>query len=131
MLDLGMIKKGKPYYGPYDAQELLVKYEDEIGIKMVPFKMMVYVSEKNKYYEINNVPKNYKSLNISGTEFRQKLENGDDIPDWFSYPEVVKQLRTAYPEKTKQGLHYFSQDYLVQVNQPLQMVFYQNFWKRN
>ena len=45
----GNDKNGKPYYGPYDAQELLIKYEDEIGIKMVPFKMMVYVSEKNKY----------------------------------------------------------------------------------
>ncbi|MAN35486.1 MAG: adenylyltransferase [Candidatus Marinimicrobia bacterium] len=103
----GNDKNGKPYYGPYDAQELLIKYEDEIGIKMVPFKMMVYVSEKNKYYEINNVPKNCKSLNISGTEFRQKLENGDEIPAWFSYPEVVKQLRTAYPEKTKQGFTLF------------------------
>jgi len=103
----GNDKSGKPYYGPYDAQELLIKYEDEIGIKMVPFKMMVYVSEKNKYYEINNVPKNCKSLNISGTEFRQKLENGDEIPAWFSYPEVVKQLRIAYPEKTKQGFTLF------------------------
>tara|TARA_S200000501_G_scaffold128592_1_gene121495 strand:- start:17498 stop:19180 length:1683 start_codon:yes stop_codon:yes gene_type:complete len=103
----GNDKNGEPYYGPYDAQELLIKYEDEIGIKMVPFKMMVYVLEKNKYYEINNVPKNCKSLNISGTEFRQKLENGDDIPDWFSYPEVVKQLRRAYPKKTKQGFTLF------------------------
>ena len=103
----GNDKNGKPYYGPYDAQELLVKHEKEIGIKMVPFKMMVYVKEKNKYYEINKVPNNCKSLNISGTEFRQKLENGDDIPSWFSYPEVVKELRKAYPEKTKQGFTIF------------------------
>ncbi len=103
----GNDKNGKPYYGPYDAQELLVKHEKEIGIKMVPFKMMVYVKEKNQYYEINKVPNNCKSLNISGTEFRQKLENGDDIPSWFSYPEVVKELRKAYPEKTKQGFTIF------------------------
>jgi len=103
----GNDKNGNPYYGPYDAQELLVKHEEEIGIKMVPFKMMVYVKEKNQYYEINKVPNNCNSLNISGTEFREKLENGDDIPSWFSYPEVVKELRKAYPEKTKQGFTLF------------------------
>ena len=103
----GNDKNGNPYYGSYDAQELLVKHEEEIGIKMVPFKMMVYVKEKNQYYEINKVPNNCNSLNISGTEFREKLENGDDIPSWFSYPEVVKELRKAYPEKTKQGFTLF------------------------
>ena len=103
----GNDENGEPYYGPYDAQELLVKHEEEIGIKMVPFKMMVYVKEKNQYYEINKVPDNCRSLNISGTEFREKLENGDDIPSWFSYSEVVKELRKAYPEKTKQGFTLF------------------------
>ena len=103
----GNDKNGNPYYGAYDAQELLIKYEKEIGIKMVPFKMMVFVKEKNKYYEITKVPKNCTSLNISGTEFRQKLEDGDNIPNWFSYPEVVKELRKAYPEKTKQGFTLF------------------------
>ena len=103
----GNDKNGDPYYGAYDAQELLIKYEKEIGIKMVPFKMMVFVKEKNKYYEITKVPKNCTSLNISGTEFRQKLEDGDNIPSWFSYPEVVKELRKAYPEKTKQGFTLF------------------------
>jgi len=103
----GNDKNGNPYYGPYDAQELLVKHEEEIGIKMVPFKMMVYVKEKNQYYGIDKIPNNCKSLNISGTEFREKLENGDNIPAWFSYPEVVKELRKAYPKKTKQGFTLF------------------------
>ncbi|MDB4859667.1 bifunctional sulfate adenylyltransferase/adenylylsulfate kinase [Candidatus Marinimicrobia bacterium] len=103
----GNDKNGNPYYGAYDAQELLIKYEKEIGIKMVPFKMMVFVKEKNKYYEITKVPKSCTSLNISGTELRQKLEDGDNIPSWFSYPEVVKELRKAYPEKTKQGFTLF------------------------
>ena len=103
----GNDKNGNPYYGAYDAQELLIKYEKEIGIKMVPFKMMVFVKEKNKYYEITKVTKSCTSLNISGTELRQKLEDGDNIPSWFSYPEVVKELRKAYPEKTKQGFTLF------------------------
>jgi len=103
----GNDKNGDPYYGPYDAQELLVKHEKEIGIKMVPFKMMVYIKDKDKYMEISTVPKNYKISSISGTELREKLKNDHKIPSWFSYPEVVKELKKAYPSKEKQGFTIF------------------------
>ena len=103
----GNDKEGNPYYGPYDAQELLVKHEDEIGLKMVPFKMMVYVQDKDEYMEISSVPKGLKTLNISGTELRSRLENGQDIPSWFSYPEVVKELKKSYPSKEHQGFTIF------------------------
>tara|TARA_Y100000590_G_scaffold419331_1_gene520980 strand:+ start:470 stop:2155 length:1686 start_codon:yes stop_codon:yes gene_type:complete len=103
----GNDENGNPYYGPYDAQELLVKHEDEIGIKMVPFKMMVYVEDKDEYMEISSVPKELKTLNISGTELRKKLEKEQDIPSWFSYPEVVKELKKSYPPKNQQGFTIF------------------------
>ncbi len=103
----GNDKNGNPYYGPYDAQELLVKHEDEIGIKMVPFKMMVYVQDKDEYMEISSVPENFKTLNISGTDLRKKLENGKEIPSWFSYPEVVKELKKSYPPTEEQGFTIF------------------------
>tara|TARA_B100001094_G_scaffold318381_1_gene361861 strand:- start:2348 stop:4045 length:1698 start_codon:yes stop_codon:yes gene_type:complete len=103
----GTDKKGKAYYGPYDAQNLLIKHEDEIGIKMVPFKMMVYVKEEDQYMEIDSVPKNKTSLNISGTELRNKLENGKKIPNWFSYPDIVSELQKVYPLKEKQGFTLF------------------------
>ena len=41
----GNDSQGNPFYGAYDAQEMLQKYEEEIGVKMVPFKLMVYVKE--------------------------------------------------------------------------------------
>ncbi len=103
----GTDKNGKAYYGPYDAQNLLIKHEDEIGIKMVPFKMMVYVKEDDQYMEIDSVPKNKTSLNISGTELRNKLENGKEIPNWFSYPDIVSELQKVYPLKEKQGFTLF------------------------
>ena len=103
----GKDENNKPYYGPYDAQELLLKHEDELGIKMVPFRMMVYVKDKDCYMPIDEVPKNTKTLNISGTELRQKLENGQRIPEWFSYPDVVNELRKVYPLKEEQGFTLF------------------------
>jgi len=103
----GNDKNGSPYYGAYDAQNLLIKHEDEIGIKMVPFKMMVYVEDDDQYMQIDTVPENKKSLNISGTELRRKLENGKKIPSWFSYPDIVNELQKVYPIKEKQGFTLF------------------------
>ena len=103
----GKDEKGNPYYGPYDAQNLLLKHEDEIGIKMVPFKMMVYVEELDQYMQIDSVPEGKTSLNISGTELREKLEKGKKIPSWFTYPDIVKELQKVYPIKEKQGFTLF------------------------
>ena len=103
----GKDENDKPYYGPYEAQELLLKHEEELGIKMVPFRMMVYVKDKDCYLPIDEVPENTKTLNISGTELRQKLENGQRIPEWFSYPDVVNELRKVYPLKEEQGFTLF------------------------
>jgi len=98
---------GKPFYGPYDAQVLVEKFQSEIGIEMVPFKMVVYAEGISEYIAIDEVSENENILNISGTEFRERLENGDDIPDWFSYPEVVDELRMVYPLKQDRGFTLF------------------------
>ena len=103
----GNDQSGNPYYGPYDAQELVSKYEKDIGIKMVPFKMMVYVQDIDEYMEIDKVPKEYKSLSVSGSELRHRLENNHEIPDWFSYPDIVEELHKVYPPKDKQGFTVF------------------------
>jgi sulfate adenylyltransferase len=103
----GNDSKDKPFYGPYEAQELVKQYEEEIGMEMVPFRMMVYVEERAGYMPIDEVAKDQKTLNISGTEFRRRLMEGLEIPDWFSYPEVVDELRKTHPPKHEQGFTIF------------------------
>ena len=98
---------GKPFYGPYDAQELFKKHQADIGVTMVPFNMMVYLEGEDKYVPDNEVPKGERVLNISGTELRQRLNEGRDIPGWFTYPEVVQELRRSYPPRHKQGVTIF------------------------
>jgi len=98
---------GKPFYGPYDAQELFRKHEKDIGVTMVPFNMMVYLEEHDRYVPDNEVPKGARVLNISGTELRDRLNEGRDIPSWFTYPEVVRELRRSYPPRHKQGVTIF------------------------
>jgi len=103
----GSDRNGKPFYGPYEAQELFKKHEAEIGVTMVPFNMMVYLEDQNKYVPDNEVPSGARVLNISGTELRQRLNEGREIPGWFTYPEVVHELRRSYPPRHQQGVTIF------------------------
>ncbi len=103
----GSDSKGVPFYGPYDAQELLRKYEKEIGVEMVPFKLMVYVEELNSYYPDDEVPEGKRTINISGTELRRRLADGSEIPKWFTFPEIAEELRKTHPPRHKQGFTVF------------------------
>jgi len=103
----GKNSQGEDFYGPYEAQDLVKKFEDELGIEMVPFQMMVYVESKAEYHPITDIEEGEKVLNISGTEFRRRLQEGLDVPDWFSYPKVVAELRKTHPPKHKQGFTVF------------------------
>ena len=103
----GKNSAGQDFYGPYDAQTLFKTHEAEIGVTMVDFKHMVYVQEKAQYYPANEVPEGTTVLDISGTELRRRLREGIDIPAWFSFPEVVLQLRKTSPARDKQGFTVF------------------------
>jgi sulfate adenylyltransferase len=103
----GKDSNGKPFYGPYEAQELFKKHEADIGVTMVPFNMMVYLEDHNKYVPDNEVPNGSRVLNISGTELRDRLNEGLEIPGWFTYPEVVHELRRSYPPRHRQGATIF------------------------
>ena len=103
----GNDSKGKPFYDPYGAQVLLQKFQDEIGVAMVPFKMMVYLEDKDTYVPDDEVPQGSRVLNISGTDLRARLAEGREIPSWFTYPQVVTELRRTYPPRHMQGFTVF------------------------
>lgn len=103
----GKDSNGKDFYEPYAAQELVMKYADEVGIVVVPFKEMVYVKEDDNYQPFDEVPANKTILNISGTQLRKLLREGSEIPKWFSYPEVIAELRKVFPPRHQQGFTIF------------------------
>jgi sulfate adenylyltransferase len=103
----GKNSQGKDFYGPYDAQELFSRYEEEIGVEMVDFKQMVYVQEKAQYFPRDEVEEGQTILDISGTELRRRLQEGLEIPDWFSFPAVVAELRRTRPPRSRQGFTVF------------------------
>ena len=101
----GVDSSGKPFYGPYDAQELAKSFQAEIGVEVVPFKELVYLSEEERYEEISAAPKGAKIASISGTQVREEyLNKGKLLPDWFTRPEVADILANTYPPRHKQGI---------------------------
>ncbi len=103
----GKNSAGEDFYGPYDAQELFKEHAEEMGIQMMPFKHMVYVQERAQYEPADEIEEGVTVLNISGTELRRRLQEGLEIPDWFSFPEVVQELRRTRPPRSRQGFTVF------------------------
>mgnify|MGYP001246442205 FL=1 len=99
----GSDSNGNAFYGPYDAQELLSKHEAELGVTMVPFKLMVFVEETDSYTPIDEVTEGKRTLNLSGTELRDRLAKGKEVPSWFTFPTVAEELARSHPPRHEQG----------------------------
>ncbi len=100
----GKDSKGEPFYGPYDAQELLERVRGEVGVTMVPFSEMVYLPDEDRYEEKALVAEGTKVSSISGTQVREEyLAKGKKLPAWFSRPEVAEVLLDAFPPRERQG----------------------------
>ena len=95
---------GKPFYGPYDAQELVSEHGAELGMGMIPFTELVYLPDEERYEEVTRVPAETRTASISGTQVRDEyLRVGRTLPDWFTRPEVAEILKEAYPPRHRQG----------------------------
>lgn len=98
---------GKPFYQPYAAQELLVAHQQELGITAVPFNTMVYLEGQDTYVQEGEVPAGARTVNISGTELRRRLAEGRELPTWFTFEEVARELQRSYPPRHRQGFTVF------------------------
>lgn len=103
----GFNSKGEPFYDPYAAQELAQAHQKELRIQMVPFQELVYVKERRQYCLHNEIQPQEKAMSLSGTKLRQLLSTNETIPTWFSFPEVIKELRAAHPPKSERGFTLF------------------------
>jgi sulfate adenylyltransferase len=101
----GLDSAGKPFYGPYDAQELVARFKEELGIGMLPFSEMMYLPDEDRYEEVSRVPRSARTASISGTQVREEFLNaGQKLPGWFTRPEVAQILMDTYPPRHRQGV---------------------------
>jgi len=100
----GLDGTGKPFYGPYEAQEMLAQYADEIGVQPIYFKELVYLPDEDRFEEKTKISKDARVLTISGTQAREDyLAVGKLLPEWFTRKETAQILSEVYPPRHKQG----------------------------
>jgi sulfate adenylyltransferase len=99
--------QGEPFYGLYDAQELLAEHQKELGVTMIPFRMLVYVKERDQYLPVDEIPEGVTTWSMSASELKARLDDGREIPDWFTFPDVAKELRRRHPPRSKKGFTVF------------------------
>ena len=86
---------GADFYGPYDAQDFAKECAEELMMKTVTSKNLVYTIEKGYITAEEAKVNKYQVMKLSGTEFRKKLRNGESIPEWFAFKSVVDVLRKS------------------------------------
>ena len=100
----GLDSTGRPFYGPFDAQALVARHADELGVKPLPFSEMVYLADEDRYEETARVKPQTRTISISGTQVREQyLQRGRTLPHWFTRPEVAAILAQAHPPRHRQG----------------------------
>jgi sulfate adenylyltransferase len=101
----GVDSSGKPFYAPYDAQGIVERFSEELGVGVFPFQEIVYLPEEDRYEEISRIPAHARTTTISGTQVREEyLNNGRPLPAWFTRPEIAEILAGSYPPRHRQGV---------------------------
>jgi len=101
----GLDSAGKPFYGPYDAQELMEHLQSELGVRVVPFRELVYLPDEGRYEEVSRIDPRSRTVSISGMEVREDYLNvGRKLPAWFTQPEVAEILSETYQPRYRQGV---------------------------
>ncbi len=100
----GRDSNDRPFYGPYDAQELVARHSAEVGVKPMPFSELLYIPDEDRYEESTRIPEGKRTASISGTEVRENyLQRGRPLPSWFTRSEVASILAEAHPPRHQQG----------------------------
>jgi sulfate adenylyltransferase len=99
----GVDSTGKPFYGPFDAQSLLAEHQQELGITPVPLGEVVYLPDEDRYEEVARVPAGRPTVSLSGTAVRDMLQKGEELPAWFTRPEIARILQEAHPPAGRRG----------------------------
>ena len=95
------------FYAPEAAQELFARHQEELGITMAPAQDMAYVEDRAQYLPKDEIPAAMEARQLSDAELRRRLDAGLEIPEWYSFPEVVAELERAFPPRHRQGFAVF------------------------
>ncbi len=103
----GKDNTGTPFYEKDASKTMLREFEEEIGIITIPFEEMVYLPFEDEFRFIDDIPEGNRPVSLSGTDIRERVRTGRQVPDWAIFPEILQELQKAYPPPRHQGLTIF------------------------
>jgi len=98
---------GAPGYSGDEAREEVAAHAEDLGIEMVASEEMVWVENRKRHIAVTQVTADDRVPRMTGEDVRKRLADGREIPDWFSFPSVVRELRRRHPGRNSQGFTVF------------------------
>ena len=102
------IAASEDFYPSHAAQELARRHEDELGISIVFANRLGYSPKARRFVPIGDggIPEE-DSVPFGDAELAARLSREEEVPDWFTYPEVIDRLRAVHPPPREQGITLF------------------------
>jgi len=101
-------KRDVQFYTRDEARNFVLGYQDELQIKVVPVETKHYVPEQKKYLSLSEIKdKDMEHIEYTDAQLKEALINNREIPDWVSFPEVVRELCRVFPPRSQQGFTLF------------------------
>jgi sulfate adenylyltransferase len=99
---------GERFYPRYAAQELMAQHQDELAIRVIPVREMHYAPEDDQFLPVEQIEKEgKKSVQFTENELYSHLSHDQEIPAWFSFSDVLSELRKVCPPRSRQGITLF------------------------
>jgi len=98
---------GNPFYESDAAHRMTEEYSRELEMTIIPFEELVYLPFEDEYQSVDQIPQGVQYISFSSSDIRKRVRSGRRIPEWATFPEVVAELKKAYPSPDQQGFTIF------------------------
>ena len=96
------------FYDSEQSRSLIDEHAGRLEIGIVHIEAHYYVPSSLRFMGISEIEeKGLEAVEYTDAQLKRDLAIGEEPPDWFSYPEVVAELRNVYPPRNRQGMTLF------------------------
>ena len=97
-----------PFYDSDASRALIEAHAGRLGIEIVHVEPHRYVPARQRFMPASQIEAAaLDALDYTDAHLKRDLAVGEEPPDWFSYPEVVAELRNVYPPRSRLGFTLF------------------------
>ncbi len=97
-----------PLYDAAASRALIEQHESRLQIQVVHVEAHRYVPARQRFMGASEIERRgLEGVEYTDAQLKRDLALGEEPPEWFSYPEVVAELRNAYPPRNRLGFTLF------------------------